>query len=198
MVNNYGHHDANNSWTYCNVVIHVGIQERLDSEIAASISGQLHSLGSRLTHAQIKSVKISEKAATLQQSTGRGQCRVTVNGKSLPQLSIVIFKSTRDIGLTEKIQAAFPKCAWRKMETKFVVEEVGLIETWVKRVEIYLEKELRDKLSSRKLKEILNADECSLDERGKDGVDVPCDQSTTWRLEWWIVGSANGQELWLR
>ena len=49
-----------------------------------------------------------------------------VNGKSLPQLSIVIFKSTRDIGLTEKIQAAFPKCVWNKMETKFVVEEVGL------------------------------------------------------------------------
>jgi len=181
VVNNYGQHDANNSWTYCDVVIHVGIQERLDSEIAASMCGQLHNLGARLTHTQIKAVRVSEKAATLQQSTGRGQCRVTVNGKSLPQLSIVIFSNGRDKGLKEKSQEAFPQSVWSKMETKFVVEEVGLIEAWVKRVEMYLEKELRDKLSSRKLKEILNADDVA-SSTWKKVVRRASDHSTTWRL----------------
>ncbi len=67
------------------------------------------------------------------------------------------------------------------METKFVVEEVGLIEAWVKRVEMYLEKELRDKLSSRKLKEILNADDVA-SSTWKKVVRRASDQSTTWRL----------------
>jgi hypothetical protein len=114
VVNNYGQHDASNSWTYCDVVIHLGIQERQEAELAGAMCGQLHNLGAQLTHADIKSVRMAEKAATFQQSTGRGQCRVSVNGKALPQLSIVIFKASRDNGLTQKIQAAFPKCRWSK------------------------------------------------------------------------------------
>jgi hypothetical protein len=182
VVSNYGQHDANNSWTYCDVVIHLGIQERQDAELAGAMCGQLHSLGSRLTHAQIKSVKVSEKAATLQQSTGRGQCRVTVNGKSLPQISIVIFSSSRDNGLTEKIQAAFPKSRWSKMETKYVVEEVGLIETWVKKVETYLETELKDKLSSRSLKRVLKGDDIASATWTKV-TKLVSDRSITWKGE---------------
>jgi hypothetical protein len=37
-----------------------------------------------------------------------------------------------------EIQAAFPKCRWSKMASKYVVEEVGLIATW-EIVETYLE-----------------------------------------------------------
>lgn len=182
VVNNYGQHDANNSWTYCDVVIHLGIQERADAEIAAAMCGQMHSLGSRLTHADIKAVKISEKAATLQQSTGRGQSRVTVNGKSLPQTSIVIFKASRDRGLLEKTQATHPKSRWVKMETKYVVEEVGLIAKWVKTVEEHLETELKDKLSSRSLKRVLNGYELA-PRTWAEIVRKASDGSTTWRLQ---------------
>jgi hypothetical protein len=182
VVSNYGQHDANNSWTYCDVVIHLGIQERQEAELAGAMCGQLHSLGSRLTHAQIRSVRVSEKAASFQQSTGRGQCRVTVNGKSLPQLSIVIFSSVRDNGLSEKIQAAFPKCRWKKMETKYVVEDVGLIESWVRKVEGHLEMELKGKISSRNLKVVLKGDELAAS-TWKKIVRRVSDQSMIWKLD---------------
>jgi hypothetical protein len=144
--------------------------------------GQLHNLGSRLTHAHIKAVKISEKAATLQQSTGRGQCRVTVNGKSLPQISIVLFKASRDKGLKEKTQATHPKARWVKMETKYVVEEVGLIEKWVKTVERYLETELKDSVGSKTLKRLLNADQLS-PSTWKAVVRTLSQRSSVWKLE---------------
>jgi hypothetical protein len=182
VVSNYGQHDANNSWTYCDVVIHLGIQERQDSEIAAAICGQLHSLGSRLTHAQIKAVRVSEKAATFQQSTGRGQCRVTVNGKSLPQLSIVIFSQKRDKGLKEKIQAAFSRSQWEKWKTVYVKEDDGVIVRWMKTVEEHLSKETKDKVSSRSLRQTLKASHVA-PRTWAVIIKRVSEASTTWKLE---------------
>ena len=68
------------------------------------------------------------------------------------------------------------------METKYVVEEVGLIETWVKKVETYLQVELKDKLSSRSLKRMLKGDELAAS-TWKKIVRRVSDQSTSWKLD---------------
>ncbi len=161
VVENYGKHDASNTWSYCSVVAHVGIQQRESVELAGAMCGAKRDLGTSLVYRQVDSVQLAEKAATFQQATGRGQSRVTVDGKALPQISFLIYKNSRHYDLTGKIAPWFPEAQWVKYKPVFCDEaEEGLMETWTEKVQEYLEGLPQDqtKVGSKTVKKAVHAE----------------------------------------
>lgn len=160
VVENYGRHDASNAYSYCAVVVHVGVQRRNATELAASICGAKRDLGAKLIYRQIRSVQTSDAVSTIQQSTGRGQSRITVGGKSRPQISWLIYHDTKEQNLTEGLRPLFPGAKWINYKPVFAqTPEPTLIEVWGLRVLEYLDRlplEVK-KISSRKLKGELGA-----------------------------------------
>lgn len=155
VVENYGKHDASNAYSYCSVVVHVGVQRRNATELAASICGAKRDLGAKLIYRQIRSVQTSDAVSTIQQSTGRGQSRITVDGKSRPQISWLIYHDTREQNLTDGLRPLFPGGQWIDYKPVFAqTPEPTLIEVWGLRVLEYLDRLPLDllKISSRKLK----------------------------------------------
>jgi hypothetical protein len=160
VVENYGRHDASNAYSYCEVVVHVGVQRRNATELAAAICGAKRDLGAKLIYQEISSVQTSDAVATLQQSNGRGQSRVTVDGKSLPQISWFIFHETKELSLTEALRPLYPGAKWENYRPLFAqAPEPTLIEAWGQKVRDYLEHLPLEakKISSRQLKREVKA-----------------------------------------
>jgi hypothetical protein len=112
VVENYGRHDASNAYAYCDVVIHVGVQRRNLTDISAGMVGAVRSLGAKVVYQHVRSVQTSDTVSTLQQSNGRGQSRITVDGKVMPQLSWMIFHETKDQSITEGLKGLYPGATW--------------------------------------------------------------------------------------
>jgi hypothetical protein len=162
IVENYGKHDASNAYSYCEVVAHVGVQRRSLTELSASFCGAKRDLGSRLVYQQIRSLQTTDAVATLQQSNGRGQSRITVAGKALPQTSWFIFSETKEQSLTKRLKPLNPGATWVEYQPLFAqASEPTLVDTWSKVVLEYLDSLPMDqkKISGKLLKSAVGGSE---------------------------------------
>ena len=144
------------------VHFHLGVQERSVPDLSGEILGYRNKHHIALSKAYLTEVKLTNKAITVMQSTGRGPCRDMIEGKAGAQESWIIYHEDSDHALTTMIKGCFPRCQWKTWPLKTVsrLDEVGLMQTVQDSIQRYLDSLPNEveRVSSRQLKRELKAE----------------------------------------
>ncbi len=158
-VETYGKLDASNEFYYCDVTVSLGIQERDDFDLESQAIAKRRDLAALVTPEETKLAKLTEKAVVYEQSHGRGQSRIMVDGKALPQEHFAIYpENARTGSLTDVLKPLYFGATWIEYKRKTTTKPDGVIAHWVAVVKAYLSELQRDSISSRELKQAVGAE----------------------------------------
>ncbi|MDE3050838.1 MAG: hypothetical protein KGJ48_13185, partial [Nitrospirota bacterium] len=184
VVETYGRHDASNQYSYCSAVVHVGVQQREDLDLSGAICGQKRDLQTGIDPAKVRSIRCAERAVEFQQSNGRGQSRITRNGRALPQVTLGIWKDYQGENLTELLKPWYRGATWERYQPRFTEASEDISSTLVQKVAAHMTTLPEDVVcvGSKTVKRCLRAEGIARRTWSRI-VRQFIDQQNTWKLE---------------
>ena len=155
VISSWGNETSLNCYAYCQHVFLVGILHQDSTRLMGAYLAAVNDLQENVDKAIANDLQRSEKAHLAYQALSRGTCRTVVNGKAKPMNGYMV---EIDPEIETTLEQVMPGVVWKKWQPYFVPEHEGLIETWVKTVQDYLNGLEDDRVSSQALRKELKAE----------------------------------------
>jgi len=155
IISTWGNETSLNCYAYCKHVFLVGILHQDSTRLMGAFLAAVNDLSEHVDKQIANDLQLSEKAHLAYQALSRGTCRTVVNGKALPMNGYMV---EIDPVIETTLEQVMPGVTWKKWKPYFVPEHEGLIETWVKTVQDYLNGLEEDSISSQALRKKLKAE----------------------------------------
>lgn len=155
VISTWGNETSLNCYAYCSHVFLVGILHQDSTRLMGAYLAQLNDIQADVNKTIANDLQLSEKAHLAYQALSRGTCRTVSGGQALPMNGYLV---EIDPEIETTLTRVMPGVVWKKWQPYFVPENEGIIETWVKTVQDYLNRLEEDSISSRRLKKEVKAD----------------------------------------
>lgn len=154
-IETFGNETSLNTYGHCRHVILVGLLQRDATELMGAYLGQVRDLTADVSKETLDDIHLSERAHLAYQALSRGSCRFVNDGKAKAMAGYLIEQHD---GIEEELSAVMTNVNWHEWKPIHLADSLALTDKLVKKVRQFLDTTEETRISSRRLKAVLDLD----------------------------------------